>query len=146
MPPQEPPDRLNVVLQAHRDKIIAEHARRLQAEVPVFTSLPPVEIRRRSSLVVDWVLTSLSERNVSILAQHLDAGIRRWMHEGFLIEAQIAASQILEEIITGVATPGLADDPATLASALRRVHSLGVMSRNVMSRINLSETVKKPPA
>lgn len=143
---QQPSDRLSQVLAAHREEMIDEHMRRLLAALPIFRTLDPPEMRRRSTRIVDWIIASLSGRDVSILAQHLEGGIRRRMQEGFTAATQITATQILEEVIADMARRTLADDPVVLAEALRRIHSQGVMGRNAVSRINLAETVKKPPA
>ena len=141
-----PPDRMVEVLVAHRNTMVAEYLRRVQAAVPRYAALAAAELVPSFEVLFDTIITTLRERDVSILAHVLERATYARIAQGFSGESQITASRLIEGIVRDTLTRDLADDPTALADALRRVDRLAATSRAIVGRILLAQMTEPPPS
>jgi hypothetical protein len=141
MQPAQPRDRMMEVLDAARETVIADYVHRAQATIPGYDRLPPDKLRQTSEALIGVLFTALRAHDPSILSRHLTELTPMRLEQGFSPESQIAMAQIMDAIIRETVTRGLADDPAALASATKRIDSMAAMGRNAIGRIVLAKMV-----
>ncbi len=139
------PDRMIEVLTAQRDAMVAAYLRQVQAAVPQYAALPAAELIPSFEALFDTVIITLREHDVSILARMMERPTAARLAQGFSGESQITATRLIESIARDTLRQGLADDPAALAAAMRRVDRLAATSRAIVGRILLAQMTEPPP-
>jgi hypothetical protein len=139
----DPQDRLIVVLLERRTFLIEEYIRRTQARIPAYGAMRTADLVAPFTKAVDWSITSLGERDVSVLVDYLEMITHQRLQTGFPIEAMLGASHVLGDLLEEVAARGLADDPAALKSAVRRIGAVNRTVAHVMSRVHLVEVINQ---
>ena len=127
------------VLTAQRDAMVATYLRQVQAAVPQYAALPAAQLIPSFEILVDTVIITLREHDVSILARMLEQPTAARLAQGFSAESQITATRLIESIARDTLKKGLADDPTALADAMRRIDRLAATSRSIIGRILLAQ-------
>ncbi|MDQ2806223.1 MAG: RsbRD N-terminal domain-containing protein [Chloroflexota bacterium] len=138
-------DRMVEVLTAHRNAMVAEYLRQVQAAVPRYAALSAAELVPSFEVLFDTIIAALRERDVSILARLLERATYARIAQGFSGESQITASRLIEGIIRDTLRQDLTGDPPALANALRRVDQVAATSRAIVGRILLAQLTEPPP-
>jgi hypothetical protein len=138
-------DRLAELLRTHRTTLLNTVIQQAQREVPAYTRMPQVALIAGFGATVDAIIATVSQRDPSILAEHLETIVRQRLSAGMPIDGLLLASRLIQEAARDLVLIEFADDPALQASAFRRIDMVAAVAGQVLGRVNLATLLNQPP-